>query len=72
MGAGARRHGRVIAFDDRRGLGEVQTDDGARLPFHCTQISDGSRTVEIGRTVAVTVRPGLLGRWEACDVEKLG
>jgi cold shock CspA family protein len=63
-------HGRVVAFDERRGLGEVEGSDGARYPFHCTRIADGSRTVQPGQAVTFAVVPGRLGDWEAVDIEK--
>ncbi|MGH9192195.1 MAG: cold shock domain-containing protein, partial [Acidimicrobiales bacterium] len=62
FGSGA---GVVEEFDDRRGLGTIAADDGDVLPFHCTAIADGSRTVEAGRRVQFRVVPGLSGRWEA-------
>lgn len=57
--------GRVIAFDEHVGLGEVEGEDGRRYAFHCTQIADGSRTIEVGAAVTFDVVPGHLGRWEA-------
>jgi cold shock CspA family protein len=63
-------HGRVVAFDERRGLGEIEGSDGARYPFHCTRIADGSRTVPVGAAVAFGVAPGPLGRWEAVDIRR--
>ena len=63
--------GVVEEFDERRGLGTIVADDGRVLPFHCTAIADGSRTVEAGRRVQFGVAPGLLGRWEATRIEKL-
>jgi cold shock CspA family protein len=66
-----RRTGVVGEFDEPRGLGVIRGDDGADVPFHCTAIADGSRTVETGRRVSFEVVPGLLGRWEASGVEKL-
>ena len=59
------RVGSVRAFDDHRGLGEVTLDDGTVLPFHCTAIADGTRTIEEGTPVRVDVVAGRLGRWEA-------
>lgn len=61
--------GVVTTFDDPRGLGTVRGDDGAELPFHCTALSDGTRTIEVGTAVRFRVVPGHLGRWEASDVE---
>jgi cold shock CspA family protein len=63
--------GMVEDFDEPRGLGVIRSDDGAELPFHCTALADGTRSVEPGRRVRFRVVPGLLGRWEAVEVDKL-
>jgi cold shock CspA family protein len=63
--------GTVEAFVDAGGLGVIRGDDGHRLPFHCTALADGTRTVEVGRRVRFAVEAGLLGRWEATGVVKL-
>ena len=64
--------GPVVAFDAARGLGTVEAGDGRRLPFHCTAIADGSRTVEVGAAVAFVVVAGHLGRAEARGLTTLG
>ena len=59
--------GIVVEFDEARGLGVVEA--GAdRYPFHCTQIADGTRTIEVGAAVTFEVRPGGMGRWEAAGL----
>jgi cold shock CspA family protein len=63
--------GVVEVFDEQRGLGTIVADDGDVLPFHCTAIADGSRTVEAGRRVQFDVVAGLSGRWEAARIVKL-
>jgi cold shock CspA family protein len=63
--------GVVDAFDEPRGLGAVRSDDGAVLPFHCTAIADGSRTIAVGQPVRFTVVAGHLGRWEASGITAL-
>ncbi|HEX6417657.1 MAG TPA: cold shock domain-containing protein [Acidimicrobiales bacterium] len=65
---GAEATGVVSAFDEDRGLGEVRADDGSALPFHCTAIADGTRTIPVGRPVRFRVAAGPLGRWEAAHV----
>ncbi len=60
--------GRVSAFDDRRGLGEVTADDGTAYPFHATAIADGTRTIATGTRVQFDVVAGRLGRWEAAAI----
>jgi cold shock CspA family protein len=56
--------GRVIAFDEHVGLGEVESDDGQQYLFHCVEIADGSRTIEIGAAVEFELMLKL-GRFEA-------
>ena len=63
--------GRVASFDAHVGLGEVEGEDGRRYGFHCTQIADGSRTIDIGADVTFEVVPGHLGRWEAARIATL-
>jgi cold shock CspA family protein len=64
--------GRVGSFDSRRGLGEIQGDDGRAYPFHCTMIADGTREIPVGAAVEFAVAPGPLGRWEAVDIRRTG
>ena len=64
--------GAVADFDEHRGLGAVRSDDGRELPFHCTSIADGSRTVAVGARVTFSVVAGHLGRWEAADLAEVG
>jgi cold shock CspA family protein len=60
--------GVVVSFDEEAGMGAVRGDDARELAFHCTQISDGSRTIAVGTDVTFEVVPGHLGRWEAAAV----
>ena len=64
-----RGQGRVTEFDAERGTGLIEGDDGARLAFHCTQITDGTRDIAVGTAVRYEVVPGSLGAWEAGAVE---
>ena len=68
--AGVRtRRGVVVAFDDAIGYGDVQsTDDQRTYFFHCTQISDDTRTIAVGAEVTFRVVAGRMGRWEAVDL----
>jgi cold shock CspA family protein len=66
-----RLRGRVTAFDERRGLGEVTAEDGDAFTFHSTAIADGSRKIAQCTPVEFDVVAGLLGRWEAARIEKL-
>jgi CspA family cold shock protein len=64
--------GTVVEFDDPRGLGMVRSDGDLELPFHCTAIADGTRTIEVGTAVTFRVSAGRLGRWEASDLRPAG
>jgi hypothetical protein len=64
----SQRVGRVVAFDSKRGLGEIEEGDGMRRAFHCTQVADGSRSVSLGATVRYVLVPASLGAWEAAEV----
>jgi cold shock CspA family protein len=61
--------GKVVAFDERRGLGEIESD-GEHYPFHCTAIADGTRSIDVGAQVEFAVTPGAGGRWEAAGIER--
>lgn len=63
--------GTVAAFDEEVGLGTIRGEDGRVLAFHCTRLTDGSRSAEVGALVCFDIVPGHLGRWEAARVEKL-
>ena len=63
--------GKVTAFDSHRGYGTIEGDNGEGHFFHCTQIADGSRVIDIGTEVEYEVVPGHGGRWEAADIIKL-
>jgi CspA family cold shock protein len=47
--------GRVIDFDEHVGLGHVEATDGAVYLFHCVEIADGTRTIEVGTAVEFDV-----------------
>jgi CspA family cold shock protein len=61
--------GAVVEFDEAKGYGTVEdADTGTRYFFHCTQIADGTRTIETGAAVDFDVVPGRMGRWEAAGL----
>jgi CspA family cold shock protein len=70
-GPRAPRNGVVTEFDEPRGLGTVQADDGASFPFHCTALADGTRDVAVGTRVVFSVAAGHGGRYEARAVTTL-
>jgi cold shock CspA family protein len=57
--------GVVTEFDEDRGLGTVRDEVGRDLPFHCTAIADGTRSIAPGTKVTFLTAPGHLGRTEA-------
>ena len=63
--------GTVAEFDEHAGMGTIRSDDGREYFFHCTQIADDTRTIDVGAPVRFEVVAGHLGRWEAARVEKL-
>ncbi|MEL7156128.1 MAG: cold-shock protein [Actinomycetota bacterium] len=65
------RLGTVARFDAHVGLGEIEEATGTRFPFHCTAITDGTRTIDQGRSVGFLVGPGGPGVWEAVSVVPL-
>ena len=62
--------GEVVEFDEHVGLGTIRAEDGRELLFHCTQLLDGTRTIEVDAPVRFDVIAGHAGRWEAARVEK--
>jgi cold shock protein len=66
----ARLRGKVSAFDEPRGLGEITAEDGTTFPFHCTALADGTRRITPGTSVEFDVVAGLPGRWEAAAIAK--
>jgi cold shock CspA family protein len=64
----APRLGKVIAFDEEKGLGTVRADDGAELQFHCTSIADGSRRIPEGARVTFATSVTHLGLLEAVGI----
>ncbi len=43
--------GTVTAFDAHVGLGDITMTDGMIVMFHCAEIADGSRQIDIGSEV---------------------
>lgn len=57
--------GTVASFDEAAGLGTIEGDGPAPIPFHCTAIADGSRTIEVGTPVVFGLEARHRGRFEA-------
>lgn len=62
--------GLVEAFDERRGDGQIRTDEGERLYFHCVNIADGSRRIAPGAIISARRAVGHLGHDEALEIVK--
>ncbi|MCU1457703.1 MAG: hypothetical protein JWL73_1795 [Actinomycetia bacterium] len=65
--------GIVVEFDEFVGLGVIRTelidaDACLDLPFHCTRIADGTRTIPVGASVDFVVEPHPRGRLEAAAI----
>lgn len=43
--------GTVTSFDAHVGLGQITSNDGVIVMFHCAEIADGSRAIDIGTSV---------------------
>lgn len=61
--------GTVTEFDEPRGLGTVTANDGRHFVFHCIEISDGSRTIDVGQSVSFHPLPKF-GRYQADRINK--
>lgn len=59
--SGSTGRGRVAEYDDHKGYGWIDDTSGQRFFFHCTAISDGSRTIEVGAGVTFDVVEGRMG-----------
>ena len=61
--------GVVDSFDEQRGDGEIRSDVGESLYFHCVALWDGSRVIAPGSRVSGRRAVGRLGRDEVVDVQ---
>ncbi|MEO5974092.1 MAG: hypothetical protein ABIQ38_02660 [Ilumatobacteraceae bacterium] len=59
-------YGIVESFDPHRGLGIIDAD-GTKFLFHCAEISDGTRDIEVSARVSF-VAVSRFGNWEASVV----
>ena len=46
----------VATFHEHVGLGAIALDDGREVSFHSTQLTDGTRRIEVGARVVARVR----------------
>jgi len=64
---GSASRGTVASFDREVGLGEIVAEAGERVGFHCIEIADGTRDIEVGAIVRFD-RIAKLGRYEAAAI----
>lgn len=60
-------HGVVTSFSDRVGLGTVTSAVGGAFDFHCIEIADGTRTIDVGAKVTFTLL-ARFGTWQAGSI----
>jgi len=61
--------GTVTRYDEPVGLGSVLDDEGREYRFHCIEIADGTRTIDVGQAVAFVGLPRL-GLFQAGQIHK--
>ena len=61
----------ITLFDAKRGDGELESENGQLYWFHCVEIADGSRDIDVGVAVDMVPRVGLRGRDEASQIHKV-
>jgi cold shock CspA family protein len=71
MATRQRRRGVVTTFDEAAGMGVVTDAEGSEVPFHCTAIADGTRTIPVGVDVTFDLVPGRSGAWEAARIDRV-
>ena len=62
--------GTVVEFDEAVGLGTVSSDEGVSYRFHMIEVADGTRTIDVGQSVAFELLPKF-GRYEAGRLQKV-
>lgn len=61
--------GTVTEFDEAAGLGIVTAVAGVAYLFHCIEIADGTRTIDVGQRVTFEPLPRF-GRYQAGRIQK--
>jgi CspA family cold shock protein len=67
LARGRGRLGQVTSFDAAVGLGTVESDDGESHAFHCIEIADGTREIELGARVSFDLL-AKFGAYEAANI----
>lgn len=66
-GGGLAGRGTVVQFDSAVGLGTICDESGAEVAFHCVEIADGTREIDVGASVVFDPLPKF-GRYEAANI----
>ena len=61
--------GHVTDFDPAVGLGSIVAADGTLFVFHCIEIVDGTRTIDVGQSVTFEPLPRF-GTYQAGAIDK--
>ncbi len=61
--------GTVREFDEAKGIGEIVDADGRPFLFQCIEIADGTRDIDVGRSVRFRALPRF-GAFQAGAIEK--
>ncbi len=59
--------GIVSNFDAVSGLGQIQTTSGEIYQFHCVEIGNETRLIDVGSHVTCDISP-ILGGYEATNI----
>ena len=62
--------GEVVEFDGAKGLGTVRGETGVDYLFHVIEITDGTRSIELGQRVSFQPLPKF-GRFQAGRIHKV-
>ena len=62
--------GEVTEFDLAKGLGTVRGENGVDYLFHVIEITDGTRSIELGQRVSFQPLPKF-GRFQAGRIHKV-
>ena len=57
----------MVDFDEAAGIGTISGADGVEHFFHCIEIADGTRSIDVGAEVSFDLL-AKLGRWEAANI----
>jgi len=62
-------NGTVREFDEAKGLGVIDATDDGSFAFHCIEIADGTRTIDVGQAVTFRLL-ARFGAFQAGAIEK--